>query len=220
VATGLLRRSVAMHTANLRQSPLEQPSKDDLVQQKHKRFQVCEKWIYGDANNLGLIREIQHLIALYHGNNDETLNRIKKALEKYGVCENTAPDSILATYLEFFYEHFKINDIIQRNDEYTILGACKFLDNTHTKLKNAITPDTEGVAENDFTRKIKKMLQIALMRNRQIDHALSRLKTPEISDMADMLLLKDNTTTPSYRVFVNVEEEWTGINSLEDTGYS
>ena len=220
VATGLPRRSMGITTTNVRQSQFKPLSEADCIVQKHKRIQVFEKWIFGEigTGNIGLLEEIRQLIALYHENNDETLKKIKFELKTYYVEENAAPTRIFAKYNEFFYEHFNINDIIARNDEKKILEACNFLNNTHTKLINVITPGTPRVAENDLTSQIKKMLKIATMRTKEIDHALSKLKVPEISEHANNLLLSnDNCITTSLKVSVDVEQEWANIKSAKTT---
>jgi len=220
MATGLPRRSMGITTTNVRQSLFKPHSQAELEIQKHKRFKVFEKWIYGekDTSNIGLLEEIRQLIALYHENNDETLEKIRFELKNYYVEENAAPTRIFAKYNEYFYAHFNINDIIARNDEKRMLEACNFLNNTHTKLINVITPGTPRVAENDLSSQIQKTLKIATMRTKEIDHALSKLKVPEISEHANNLLLSnDNCITTSLKVSVDVEQEWANIKSANTT---
>jgi len=202
-----------MTTTHVRQSELKPPSEADCIVQKHKRFQVFEKWIYGETGtgNIGLLTEIQQLIALHREKNDDKLKKIKFELKDYYVEENTAGTLIFAKYSEFFYNHFHMNDIISRNDERRILEACNFLNNTHAKLINVITPGPPPVARNDFTNQIQKMLKIAIMRTQKIDHALSSLKIPDISEHAKQLLWNNQYITTSLKVSVDVEKEWANI---------
>ena len=58
---------------------------------------------------------------------------------------------------------------------------------------------------------IKVLQKIALMRTKQIDHALSDLKTPEVSEMASKLLVDGSEVDEDEKVFVDYEQEWAKI---------
>jgi len=211
VAIGLLEHIVSMITYT--RLPLhDEDIETKLLIQKMERVKEIERWVLGSAKigKIGLFFEIGNLIKA-HKNDNEALPKIKCALSRCGVKQDTAPAKIGAIFTEFVMVTLKFADNIQNRNEYTVLEICHVLAEILIKLKNAITPDIQDDVTKKLLVQIEGLQKIALMRTKQINHGLSDLKTPEISEMASKLLLDGSEVDEYEKFFVDDEEEWANI---------
>ena len=211
VAIGLLKHIVSMITHT--RLPLhDEDIETKLLIQKMERVKEMERWILGSKKigKIGLHFEIGNLIKA-HQNDNEALPKIKCALLSCGVKQDTAPTKIHPIYIDFVFVTLKLPENVQDRNEYTVLGICHFIAVILIKLKNAITPGVQDDITKKLLMQIEKLQKIALMRTKQINHSLSDLKTPEISEMASKLLLDGSEVDEYEKFFVDEEQEWDNI---------